>query len=104
MPLRVEQGKGRKGRNAMLSPQLLELLRDWWWAGSFLIPRARTRAGVRGSHAITAQRGSSLLEAGTPQSRFRLEIDAFDRSSKLTMTPCGRASRSAWDVSLRDWF
>jgi site-specific recombinase XerD len=30
MMLRVEQGKGRKDRNAMLSPQLLELLRDWY--------------------------------------------------------------------------
>src|SRR5262249_24570255 len=30
MMLRVEQGKGRKDRFAMLSPQLLELLRDWW--------------------------------------------------------------------------
>jgi len=30
MTLRVEQGKGRKDRFAMLSPQLLELLRDWW--------------------------------------------------------------------------
>jgi len=30
MMLRVEQGKGRKDRCAMLSPQLLELLRDWW--------------------------------------------------------------------------
>jgi len=30
MMLRVEQGKGRKDRNAMLSPVLLELLRDWW--------------------------------------------------------------------------
>ena len=28
MMLRVEQGKGRKDRFAMLSPQLLELLRD----------------------------------------------------------------------------
>ena len=28
--LRVEQGKGSKDRNAMLSPQLLEILRDWW--------------------------------------------------------------------------
>jgi len=28
--LRVEQGKGRKDRFVMLSPQLLELLRDWW--------------------------------------------------------------------------
>ena len=30
MLLRVEQGKGRKDRNAMLSPVLLELLREWW--------------------------------------------------------------------------
>jgi integrase len=28
--IRVEQGKGRKDRFVMLSPQLLELLRDWW--------------------------------------------------------------------------
>jgi integrase/recombinase XerD len=30
MMLRVEQGKGRKDRHAMLSPQLLGLLRDWY--------------------------------------------------------------------------
>ena len=30
MMLRVEQGKGRKDRYAMLSPVLLELLRDWY--------------------------------------------------------------------------
>ena len=30
MILRIEQGKGRKDRHAMLSPQLLELLRDWY--------------------------------------------------------------------------
>ncbi len=29
MLIRVEQGNGRKDRNAMLSPQLLELLRLW---------------------------------------------------------------------------
>ena len=28
--IRVEQGKGRKDRHAMLSPQLLEVLRAWW--------------------------------------------------------------------------
>ena len=33
MLLRVEQGKGRKDRNAMLSPQLLNLLRLWWREG-----------------------------------------------------------------------
>jgi len=30
MMLRIEQGKGHKDRHAMLAPQLLELLRDWW--------------------------------------------------------------------------
>jgi integrase/recombinase XerD len=33
MLIRVEQGKGRKDRNAMLSPQLLGLLRLWWRDG-----------------------------------------------------------------------
>src|ERR1700729_2178981 len=33
MLIRVEQGKGRKDRNAMLSPQLLALLRLWWKEG-----------------------------------------------------------------------
>jgi site-specific recombinase XerD len=30
--IRVEQGKGRKDRYAMLSPRLLEILRTWWRA------------------------------------------------------------------------
>jgi hypothetical protein len=30
MLLRVEQGKRRKDRYAMLSPKMLELLRHWW--------------------------------------------------------------------------
>src|SRR5580693_1174227 len=33
MLLRVERCKGRKDRHAMLSPQLLELLRAWWREG-----------------------------------------------------------------------
>ena len=33
MTLRIEQGKGRKDRYAMLSPLLLERLRAWWRAG-----------------------------------------------------------------------
>jgi site-specific recombinase XerD len=40
--LRVERGKGRKDRQAMLSPQLLALLRAWWREGrrlGVLLPR-----------------------------------------------------------------
>jgi integrase/recombinase XerD len=32
MTLRVEQGKGQRDRYVMLSPQLLQLLREWWKA------------------------------------------------------------------------
>ena len=42
MLLRVERGKRRKDRHAMLSPQLLELLREWWREGrrlGALLPR-----------------------------------------------------------------
>ncbi len=30
MVIRVEQGKGRMDRHVMLSPKLLQTLRDWW--------------------------------------------------------------------------
>jgi site-specific recombinase XerD len=33
MIIRVEQGKGRRDRHAMLSPRLLQLLRAWWREG-----------------------------------------------------------------------
>jgi site-specific recombinase XerD len=33
MVLRVEQGKGKKDRNGLLSPRLLEVLREWWLIG-----------------------------------------------------------------------
>jgi integrase/recombinase XerD len=31
MLIRVDQGKGKKDRHAMLSPQLLAILQDYWW-------------------------------------------------------------------------
>ena len=41
MVIRIEEGKGRKDRYVMLSPQLLAILRDYWRAarpGSWLFP------------------------------------------------------------------
>src|SRR5438445_4798113 len=74
MMLRVEQGKGRKDRHAMLSPQLLELLRDWWVEGrrrGVLLPRGwlfpgrnpieplSTRQINRSVHAAAAAAGTN---------------------------------------------
>ena len=42
MVIRVEQGKGRRDRYAMLSPSLLQLLRAWWreaYAQGKMLPR-----------------------------------------------------------------
>jgi integrase/recombinase XerD len=44
MLLCVEQGKGKKDRHAILSPQLLALLRDYWWVAKpriWLFPGGR---------------------------------------------------------------
>ena len=57
MLLRIEQGKGRKDRFAMLSPVLLELLRDWYRIArptTWLFPREdhRNRTACRRHHQM----------------------------------------------------
>lgn len=52
MMLRVEQGKGHKYRYVMLSPQLLELLRDWWRIAR---PRAWLFPGQNPINPMTAR-------------------------------------------------
>ena len=55
MVIRVEQGKGRRDRYAMLSPTLLVLLRAWWRSGFRIAVNAcgeegnaRNLQGIRG--------------------------------------------------------
>ena len=81
MLLRVERGKGRKDRHAMLSPQLLALLRAWWREGrrrSLLLPggwlfpgrnpvEVFARGGVaRGPPSSGAQPASSATPSVPP--------------------------------------
>ena len=73
MTLRVEQGKGRKDRYVMLSPQLLEWLREWWKAahprgwlfpGQDPINPMSTRQLVRAVHA--AAKAAGITKRVTP--------------------------------------
>src|ERR1700685_2371951 len=53
MTLRVEQGKGQRDRYVMLSPQLLEWLREWWRAAR---PRAWLFPGQKPVNPMSAVR------------------------------------------------
>ena len=82
MVLRVEQGKGKKDRNGMLSPRLLELLREWWCVGqptTWLFP------------------GRDPLLPITTRQLYRVVRDtAAERSGSRSgsrRTRCGTASR-----------
>ncbi len=60
MTLRVEQGKGQRDRDVMLSPQLLELLRAWWHAAR---PRAWLFPGQNPVNPITARQLNRAVHA-----------------------------------------
>ena len=64
MTLRVEQGKGQRDRYVMLSPQLLELLRDWW-------PAARPQAWLfPGQNPVNPMTARQLNRAVHAAARF----------------------------------
>jgi integrase/recombinase XerD len=75
MVIRVEQGKGQKDRYVMLSPKLLEALRDWWRVAKpkgWLFPGDRagsyiTREAV-GQACQKAQRRGGIAKPITPHS------------------------------------
>ena len=67
MLIRVEQGNGRKDRNAMLSPQLLVLLRLWWQEGKrrgVMLPHGWLfPGGTHGDPISTRQINRAIHEA-----------------------------------------
>jgi integrase len=91
MMLRVEQGKGRKDRHAMLSPRLLELLRDWYRNADTRIARLSGDVGSRNPTTGTAPccaRAASGHAAAPPTSIMKSR-------RRITRSPRRRA-RAAW--------
>ena len=85
MLIRVEQGKGRKDRNAMLSPQLLALLRLWWKEGkrrSVMLPHGWLFPGRRAS-ALCARRDQDDTLSDQSSRAFGI-ADARRGSRRLT--------------------
>lgn len=96
MVVRVDQGKGRKDRYVMLSPRLLEVLRDYWkvarpkaWLFPGEVPgqpitkdavelacqKARRASGIAKPitpHSLRHAFATHLLEAGTDVRRIQL--------------------------------
>src|SRR5208283_2298313 len=81
MTLRVEQGKGQRDRYVMLSPQLLELLRDLWRAAR---PRAWLFPGQNPVNPMTARQLNRAVTAAKTLAAS---------PSACRHIPCGTASR-----------
>ena len=60
MTLRVEQGKGQRDRTVMLSPRLLELLREWWKAAQ---PQVWLFPGQNPINPVTARQINRAVTA-----------------------------------------
>jgi integrase/recombinase XerD len=73
MTLRVEQGKGRKDRYAMLSPELLKRLRVWWRVGrrqGKLMPGGWLFPGLDPLTPLTARQLNRVVHAAAETARI----------------------------------
>jgi site-specific recombinase XerD len=91
MVIRVEQGKGQKDRYVMLSPKLLEILREWWrmakpkpWLFPGDIPgRHITRSAVE-LVCREAHRASRISKPITPHSmRHAFAVHLLERGTDV---------------------
>ena len=73
MTLRVEQGKGRKDRYAMLSPVLLERLRGWWrvaHAQGKMLPGGWLFPGLNPMDPLTTRQLNRAIHAAAEAARI----------------------------------
>ena len=75
--IRVEQGKGRKDRNAMLSPQLLALLRLWWKEGrrrGVMLPHGWLFPGHNAADPISARQINRAVHEAAEAAGIRKRV------------------------------
>ena len=73
MILRVEQGKGRKDRYAMLAPVLLERLRTWWRVGHAqgkILPGGWLFPGMNPIESLTTRQLNRAIHAAADAARI----------------------------------
>ena len=73
MTLRVEQGKGRKDRYAMLSPVLLERLRAWWRLGHAqgkILPGGWLFPGLDPTDALSARQLNRAIHSAAAAAKI----------------------------------
>ncbi len=71
MLLKIEQGKGRKDRFAMLSPQLLDLLRDWYRIAR---PRIWLFPGQDPTNHLTARQFNRIVHAAAHTAEIKKRV------------------------------
>jgi hypothetical protein len=93
MVLRIEQGKGQKDRYVMLSPKLLEILREWWRVRR---PRHWLFPSHRPECPITS-RAVDRAPAGTPAQRHSQTHHAAFAASRVCRPSPGSGHRRPHD-------
>ena len=79
MTLRVEQGKGRKDRYAMLSPVLLQRLRTWWriaHAQGRMLPGGWLFPGMNPTDPLTARQLNRAVHAAAEAAGIDKRVSA----------------------------
>ena len=96
MLIRVEQGKGRKDRHAMLSPQLLELLRAWWREGSrrgVMLPQGWLFPGRNPVTPLSTRQMNRAVHAAAQAAGIQQAGDAAHAAPQLRHASAGAGHR-----------